>query len=122
MFRGLWKLTWLEIKIFLREPLGAFGSILLPVLVFLVGGRLLDGRLGGGRRPNPMAATGFLQAGLPVFVAVLISLSGVLSLVTVISIYREGGILRRLRATPLRPQTILTAHVLVKLALTLVSM
>jgi ABC-2 type transport system permease protein len=52
-------------------------------------------------------------------VSVLIALSGVLSLVTIISIYREGGILRRLRATPLRPQTILTAHVLVKLALTL---
>jgi len=42
----------------------------------------------------------------------------VLSLVTIISIYREGGILKRLRATPLRPQTILTAHVLVKLLLT----
>ena len=41
-----------------------------------------------------------------------------LSLVTIISIYREGGILKRLRATPLRPQTILTAHVLVKLLLT----
>ena len=38
-----------------------------------------------------------------------------LSLVTIISIYREGGILKRLRATPLRPQTILTAHVIVKL-------
>jgi ABC-2 type transport system permease protein len=43
-------------------------------------------------------------------------------LVTIISIYREGGILKRLRATPLRPQTILTAHVLVKLALTVVTM
>jgi len=42
----------------------------------------------------------------------------VLSLVTIISIYREGGILKRLRATPLRPQTILTAHVIVKLMLT----
>ncbi len=41
-----------------------------------------------------------------------------LSLVTIVSIYRDGGILRRLRATPLRPQTILTAHVLVKLLLT----
>ncbi len=118
MFRGLWKLTWLEIKIFLREPLGAFGSIILPVLVFVVVGRLL----GGGRMPGAMAAAGFIRVGLPVLVAVLIALSGVLSLVTVISIYREGGILRRLRATPLRPQTILTAHVLVKLALTLVAM
>jgi ABC-2 type transport system permease protein len=43
-------------------------------------------------------------------------------LVTIISIYREGGILRRLRATPLRPQTILTAHVLVKLVLAAVTL
>jgi ABC-2 type transport system permease protein len=118
MFRGLWKLTWLEIKFFLREPLGAFGSILFPVLVFLVVGRWL----GGGRMPGATAATGFIRVGLPVFVSVLIAINSVLSLVTIISIYREGGILRRLRATPLRPQTILTAHVLVKLALTLVTM
>jgi ABC-2 type transport system permease protein len=38
--------------------------------------------------------------------------------VAIISIYREGGILKRLRATPLRPWTILTAHVVVKLLLT----
>ena len=114
MFRGLWKLTWLEIKIFMREPMGAVGSILLPVLIFVVAGRMLGGR--------PMMASagvaGFVRVGLPVFASIMIALSGVLSLVTIISIYREGGILRRLRATPLRPQTILTAHVLVKLALT----
>ena len=50
--------------------------------------------------------------------ALLIAISAVLSLVTIISIYREGGILKRLRATPLRPQTILSAHVIVKLLLT----
>jgi ABC-2 type transport system permease protein len=118
MFRGLFKLTWLEIKIFLREPMGAFGSILIPVLVFVVVGRLTGGRFAA----SSVTASGFLRVGLPVFVSVLISLSAVLSLVTIISIYREGGILRRLRATPLRPHTILTAHVLVKLALTLATM
>jgi len=118
MLHGLWKLTWLEIKIFLREPLGAFGSILLPVLVFVLVGRFMGGRL----QPSAVAASEFVRVGLPVFVSVLIALSGVLSLVTIISIYREGGILKRLRATPLRPQTILTAHVLVKLALTAVTM
>jgi ABC-2 type transport system permease protein len=118
MLRGLWKLTWLEIKIFLREPLGAFGSILFPVLVFVA-----VSRFGGGRATqNSLPAAGFLRVGLPVFVSVLIALSGVVSLVTIISIYREGGILKRLRATPLRPQTILTAHVLVKLALTAITL
>jgi ABC-2 type transport system permease protein len=118
MFRGLWKLTWLEIKIFLREPLGAFGSILFPVLVFVVVGRMMGGRIS----PGSISATGFLRVGLPVLACVLTALSGVLSLVTIISIYREGGILKRLRATPLRPQTILTAHVLVKLTLTVATM
>src|SRR5579863_1723109 len=118
MFRGLWKLTWLEIKIFMREPLGAFGSILFPVLVFVVAGRMLGGRV----TPSSIPVATFVRVGLPVLASVLISLSGVLSLVTIISIYREGGILKRLRATPLRPQTILTAHVLVKLALTVVTM
>jgi ABC-2 type transport system permease protein len=118
MFRGLWKLTWLEIKIFLREPMGAFGTILFPVLVFVVAGRLVGGRVS----PSSIVVTGFIRVGLPVLASVLIALSGVLSLVTIISIYREGGILKRLRATPLRPQTILTAHVLVKMALTVTSL
>ena len=39
MMRGLWKLTWLEIKIFVREPLGVFGT-LLPVAIFVLFGRL----------------------------------------------------------------------------------
>ena len=35
MLRGLWKLTWIEIKIFMREPLGAIGTIGFPVLIFI---------------------------------------------------------------------------------------
>jgi ABC-2 type transport system permease protein len=118
MLRGLWKLTWLEIKIFLREPMGAFGSIVLPLLVFIVAGRIAGGRI----TPASVAAAGFMRVGLPVFVTILIALTGVTSLVTIISIYRESGILKRLRATPLRPQTILTAHVVVKLLLTLLTL
>ena len=118
MMRGLWKLTWLEIKIFLREPMGAFGSILLPVLVFLVVGRIVGGRI----TPPRSSAASFLRTELPVFVSILIALSGVTSLVTIVSIYREGGILKRLRATPIRPLTILTAHVLVKLLLSVATL
>jgi len=101
-----------------REPLGLVGTVGVPVLVFVVLGRLLGSRL-------PLASARgaeFVTAGLPVFVSILIALSAVLSLVTIISIYREGGILKRLRATPLRPVTILTAHVIVKLLLTAVTL
>ena len=111
--RGLLKLTWLEIKIFVREPLGVIGAIVIPVAVFVVLGRTL----GGDGQPTP-SENSFADVGAPVFASLLILLTAVLSLVTVISIYREGGILKRLRATPLRPYTILTAQVIVKLLLT----
>lgn len=114
MLRGLLKLTWLEIKIFLREPMGAIGTIVIPVAVFLGLGRVGSRTL----TPEAVAGSSWLRVVLPVFAVLLIALSAVISLVTIISIYREGGILKRLRATPLRPTTILTAHVLVKLLFT----
>jgi ABC-2 type transport system permease protein len=116
LLRGLLKLTWLEIKIFVREPLGLLGTVGMPVIVFVVLGRFLGGGRRGIEPPDPeMVAT------IPVVGGILIALGAVQSLVTIIAIYREGGILKRLRATPLRPATILSAHVLVKLLLTAVS-
>ena len=52
MLRGLWRLTWLEIKIFLREPLGVIGTVGFPVLLFVVLGRMF-GRGGAGPRAAP---------------------------------------------------------------------
>jgi ABC-2 type transport system permease protein len=109
VLRGLWRLTWLETKIFLREPLGAIGTLLLPILIFV-----LFGRMGRGRSA-PDGVPMLAGAELPIFVSIMIALNAVLSLVTIVAIYREGGILKRLRATPMRPHTILTAHVVVKL-------
>ena len=115
MLRGLFQLTWLEIKIFLREPLGAIGTIAVPVALFLLVGRATNRSVDATR-----ITTGFefMRTGLPVMVSVFMAISAVISLVTIISIYREGGILKRLRATPLRPHTILSAHVLAKLLFT----
>ncbi|HTB96349.1 MAG TPA: ABC transporter permease [Terracidiphilus sp.] len=112
MLRGLLKLTWIELKVFLREPLGAIGAIGMPVIVFLV-----FGRLAGRSIPSSSAAAGFLRADVAVLASLLIVVGAVISLITIISIYRESGILKRLRATPLHPQTILAAQVLVKLIL-----
>jgi len=114
MLRGLLKLTWIEIQVFMREPMGAFGTIGIPVLLYVVLGRFVT----SGPKSHAFVSGAFSSLQLPIFISVFISISTVISLVTIISIYREGGILKRLRATPLRPYTILTAHVIVKLLLT----
>jgi len=114
MFRGLWRLTWLEIKVFVREPLGFIGSVAIPVILFMVMARIGN----ASRRIDKSDLPRFISDDLPILASILIAASAVLSLVTIIAIYREGGILKRLRATPLRAHTILTAHVLVKLLFT----
>ena len=116
MLNGFWKLTWVETKVFMREPLGVVGMLGMPVVIFIVLGR----SLGSGR----LDATSADQApfNVPILAALIIAVGAVMSLVAIISIYREGGILKRLRATPLSPVTILSAHVFVKLVFTVVGL
>ena len=116
--KALLKLTWLETKIFVREPMGVFGTIGIPVIVFVVASRLVGPRVARAA----IQPGGAVSAVLPVLTSILMALSAISSLVTIISIYREGGILKRLRATPLSPMVILSAHVLVKLLFTLITL
>ena len=116
MLNGLWKLTWIETKVFVREPMGVVGSLGVPVILFVVLGQAF-----GPRQPTaPSPELG--PVNVSILAALVIAIGAVLSLVSIISIYREGGILKRLRATPLSPLTILGAHVLVKLAFTVVGL
>jgi ABC-2 type transport system permease protein len=116
MLRGFWKLTWLETKIFAREPMGFIGTLLVPLVVFIVLGRAFNF---GKPVATPKVDMPFNVAILAV---VLIAISAVQSLVAIISIYREGGILKRLRSTPLSPVTIMGAQVTVKLVFTVISL
>ena len=111
MLRGFWKLTWVETKVFMREPMGVFATLGIPVLIFVVLGRAF----GVGVEAASVPEAPF---NVPILAALLVAVGAVISLVAIISIYREGGILKRLRATPLSPVTILGAHVVVKLVFT----
>ena len=114
--RGFWKLTWLEAKIFTREPMGFVGTLVMPVVVFIALGRAFS--LG-----TPMATPAVdIPFNVAILAAILIAISAVQSLVAIISIYREGGILKRLRSTPLSPVTIMGALVVVKLVFTVISL
>lgn len=116
MFRGLWKLTWLEFKIFMREPMGSVTTLIMPAVLFIVLGKMMNIVPRENGEPN-----NWISTTLPVLVTIFIALNGVISLAAIMSIYREAGILKRLKATPLEPYTILTAHVLVKLGLTAIN-
>ena len=51
LLRGFWKLTWVETKVFAREPMGFVGSIIMPAIVFVLLGRAI-----GVSRPPSAAA------------------------------------------------------------------
>ncbi len=117
MLKGFWTLTWLETKIFLREPMGVIGTLGLPVLLFVVLGRTMQ-----SVRPEAATLAESAPFNLAILAALMIAINAVLSLIAIISIYREGGILKRLRATPLSPLTILGSQVVVKLMFTVFSL
>ena len=69
MLRGLWGLTWLEIKIFVREPLGLIGTVGVPVLMFVVLGRMFGARM----RTRSSDVPRLVAIDLPMFAALLIA-------------------------------------------------
>jgi ABC-2 type transport system permease protein len=116
MLRGFWKLTWLEAKIFAREPMGLVGSLVVPAAFFVAFGKAFGSPVPRG------VGEGGPPFNVAIMSAIVIAISSVQSLVAIMAIYREGGILKRLRATPLSPVTILGSHVAVKLAFTTVNL
>ena len=54
MLKGILRLSWIEAKVFLREPLGVIGSLGVPiVLVALLLGAVLNRELLRARTPRP---------------------------------------------------------------------
>src|SRR5919106_394953 len=56
MLRQLWRLTWLEFKIYVREPLGVIGGVAIPVLIFVLLGRTLGPAARGSSNVPRIAA------------------------------------------------------------------
>jgi len=115
--RGLTKLTLVELKLFLRNPYGAFFTLIFPLMMLFMFGSIY------GNEPLPLlGGYGSVDVSVPAYTAMIIATAGILSLTIQISVYRENGVLRRLKATPLRPLTILTAQVMVIFLMTALGM
>ena len=115
--RGFLKLTWMEIKLFMREPQAAFFTLVFPLILLFVYGSIY------GNKPNPLfGGYGNVDVSVPSYTALIIAISGLISITVILSTYRETGILRRYKATPLRPLSLLTADVIVIFLMTAVGM
>jgi len=109
--RGLGKLTWVEMKLFLREPIGAFFALVFPVMLLL-----LFGGIYGNEPAEIFGGHGTIDVSVPAYTGLIIGTTGLVSLTISLAAYRERGILRRLRTTTLRPQAILISQVTVLFA------
>jgi ABC-2 type transport system permease protein len=115
--RGFWKLTWIEAKLFFRIPIMAFFTLAFPLMILFIFGGIY------GNAPSQMfGGLGSVDVSIPAYTGMIIGTSALLSLTITLANYRERGILRRYRATPVSPSAVLGAQLVVLFAMTLVGM
>jgi ABC-2 type transport system permease protein len=115
---ALLRLTAVETKLFFREPIVvffalAFSPILLIILGLIPAMREPDLGLGGVR---------LITLYMPIIVAMGIALFSLSGLCQLFASYREKGVLRRMRTTPVKPTIMLGAQLLMATVLSVVTM
>jgi ABC-2 type transport system permease protein len=112
--RAFWKLTFTQAKLYLREPVAVFFTIAYAPMMLVLFGTIY------GNEPTPMfGGRGTVDVGVPAYIGLIILSVGLMGLPINAATSRERGVLRRFRATPLRPATYLAADVLVYFCMTL---
>ncbi|HNR97171.1 MAG TPA: ABC transporter permease [Anaerolineae bacterium] len=115
--KSLLKLTVTNLRLYLREPITAFFIIGFPVMLVLIFGAIF------GNQPSQLlGGRGSMDISMPGYTALILGTVGLLTVTINTSSYREAGILRRFRATPLSPLVYLTADVLSNQLMTLIGM
>ena len=113
----LLKLTWIEIKLLVREPVTLLFSFAFPVLVLV----LLGGIFGSQHmKQGAYQGVKMMDWYVPAFMGLVIASIGTISLPVHLSSYRERGVLRRFRASGVSEAALLGSQLLVSLGVALV--
>jgi ABC-2 type transport system permease protein len=108
--RALRELAWVELKLFVREPLSVVFVLVLPLVMLYV----LNGVFGGdGPDPTVWEGRPAVDFYVAAYVALVAATVGVLAVPVHLAGYREQGVLRRFQASPLPPMVLVGAHTLV---------
>lgn len=114
------RLTLTEAKIVVRDTAGMVIPIAMPVLIMVMGslGVTEEDRAHTASQYHGMSVLeGYI---IPMTLAMVIALVGIVNMPSFLATYRRYGILRRLSVTPAHPLMVLVAQVLVSLAQTIV--
>ena len=110
------KLTYNELKLQLREPIGLFFTLAFPIMLLL-----LFGLVFGNEAEEFLGGYGQMDLSVPGYIGMIIGTIGMLTIPISIATYRENGVLRRLRATPVESKSILWSQVAAQVVITLAS-
>ncbi len=105
--RQLARLTIIEAILFLREPFALFFTLVFPLAGLLIFGAAF------GKYPSGIEGFRVVDVEVPIMIATVVAIVGLMSVPIALAENREQGTLRRLRATPLRPSMIIGAQLLV---------
>lgn len=109
-------LTRVETLLLLREPAAVGFTLALPLVLLLLNAT-------DGNAPNPrFGGAGTVDVLMAGYLVYVMSTSAIMGLAETLADYRDRGILRRMRVTPLRPWQILTSHALTHLAMSVIGM
>lgn len=109
------KLTYIELKLQLREPVGLFFTLAFPVMLLV-----LFGAIFGNEAEEFLGGYGQVDLSMSGYIGMIIGTIGMLGIPITLSNYRERGILRRLRATPLQSGSVLWSQVAAQTLITVV--
>lgn len=110
----LWKLSWVEIKLFVREPITVIFTLALPVIfLFVMGGVFGNEADTGDGGMVVFRGVGPLDYYVPAYFALVMMAIGTVALPVHLAGYRERGIMRRLRASSISVWSVLGSQVVV---------
>ena len=116
--RTLLKLTWVEIKLFIREPITVIFTLALPIIFLFVMGGVF------GNEPDTsdggtivFRGVGPLDYYIPAYFGLVMMAVGTVALPVHLTGYRERGILRRLRASSISVWSVLGSQLVVSLVI-----
>ncbi len=115
--RLLLKMTWLELKLFLREPLTVLFALVLPLLILFV----MGGVFGNTADASLYRGVGAMDYYLPAYIALVAASVGLISLPTHMAGNRELGVLKRYRASSMPAWVVVGSQVAVTFLISLVS-